>query len=119
MAEKKNHLFSENEQVLAGFLDALSHPARLQILRVLASRCECICGELVDVMPLAQSTVSQHLKVLKEANLITGEIDGPAFCYCLNEQQILERIKLFQAFIQQLKLNKQQKETVQCKPPKN
>ena len=64
---------------------ALSHPARLAILHTLARRGSCICGEIVEVMPLSQATVSQHLKVLKDAGLITGEVDGPKSCYCINE----------------------------------
>ena len=63
---------------------ALSHPARLAILRVLADRDECICGEIVADLPLAQSTVSRHLKVLKEAGFIQGTVDGPSVCYCLD-----------------------------------
>jgi DNA-binding transcriptional ArsR family regulator len=79
-----------NEQKLKDFealalaCKALSHPARLAILQTLARRGSCICGEIVDVMPLSQATVSQHLKVLKEAGLITGEVDGPKSCYCIN-----------------------------------
>jgi ArsR family transcriptional regulator len=65
---------------------ALAHPARLAILQVLASRGACICGEIVDVMPLSQATISQHLKTLKDAGLITGEIDGPRSCYCINTE---------------------------------
>ena len=63
---------------------ALSHPARLEILHTLARRGACICGEIVDVIPLSQATVSQHLKTLKNAGLITGETDGPKSCYCIN-----------------------------------
>jgi ArsR family transcriptional regulator len=62
---------------------ALGHPARIRIVRVLMQRDRCVCGELVDELPLAQATVSQHLKVLKEAGIIIGEIEGPAVCYCL------------------------------------
>lgn len=69
---------------LADRLKALGHPARLYILHILAERGTCVCGEVVKVMPLAQSTVSQHLKVLKEAGFIRGEIDGPKSCYCLD-----------------------------------
>jgi DNA-binding transcriptional ArsR family regulator len=65
---------------------ALSHPARLEILRTLAHRGACICGEIVDVLPLSQATVSQHLKILKNAALITGEVDGPRSCYCINTE---------------------------------
>ena len=69
---------------LARACKALSHPARLTILQVLARRGTCICGELVDVLPLSQATVSQHLKILKQAGLVTGETDGPRSCYCID-----------------------------------
>lgn len=69
---------------LAAACKALAHPARLAILQTLARRGSCICGEVVDVIPLSQATVSQHLKVLKDAGLITGSIDGPRSCYCIN-----------------------------------
>jgi len=69
---------------LAAGLKALAHPARLDVLRVLAQRDTCICGEIVDELPLAQATVSQHLKVLKEAGLIRGTVDGPRVCYCID-----------------------------------
>jgi ArsR family transcriptional regulator len=72
------------EQQLADRLKALAHPARLEILHVLAERGTCVCGAVVEVMPLAQATVSQHLKVLKEAGLIRGRIDGKNSCYCLD-----------------------------------
>lgn len=63
---------------------ALAHPARVRIVLLLLSRSSCICGEIVEEMSLAQSTVSQHLKILKEAGLVQGEIDGPRVCYCIN-----------------------------------
>ena len=84
MAFHKKEEFGNREQVLAAFAKALSHPARIAILKVLAQKNECICGEIVDVLPLSQSTVSQHLKELKMAGLITGETDGPRSCYCIN-----------------------------------
>ena len=84
MAIHKKDEFSQKEQDLAVFAKALSHPARIAILKVLAQKNECICGELVDMLPLAQSTVSQHLKELKNAGLIDGTIDGPRSCYCIN-----------------------------------
>jgi len=64
---------------------ALAHPARVRIVRLLLSRNSCVCGEIVEEMPLAQSTVSQHLKILKETGLVHGEIDGPRVCYCINQ----------------------------------
>src|SRR5690349_20633228 len=84
MAFNKKEEFNTKEQALAAFAKAISHPARIAILSALAKKNECICGELVDVLPLAQSTVSQHLKELKQAGLITGETDGPRSCYCIN-----------------------------------
>lgn len=72
------------DDVLAALAKALAHPARVQILRTLAARGTCVCGQIVDELPLAQATVSQHLKVLREAGLIKGESDGPRSCYCLD-----------------------------------
>ena len=84
MAIHKKESFSKKEQELAAFAKAFAHPARIAILKVLAERNECICGEIVEVLPLAQSTVSQHLKELKNAGLINGTVDGPRSCYCIN-----------------------------------
>jgi DNA-binding transcriptional ArsR family regulator len=69
---------------LADLSKALSHPVRIRILQILMERKTCICGDFVDLLPLAQSTVSQHLKELKRVGLIKGEIEGPKTCYCLN-----------------------------------
>jgi len=77
---------------LAALAKALGHPARVQILRLLARKNTCICGEIVGELGLAQSTVSQHLKVMKEAGIIQGEIDGPRVCYCL-DPRTLRRLK--------------------------
>jgi len=84
MAFNKKEEFSVKEQSLAAFAKAISHPARIAILNVLARNNECICGQIVEILPLAQSTVSQHLKELKNAGLIDGAIDGPRSCYCIN-----------------------------------
>jgi DNA-binding transcriptional ArsR family regulator len=73
---------------LAAACKALSHPARIAILQALAQRGTCSCGEIVDIMPLSQATVSQHLRVLKEAGLVSGRIDGPRSCYCLSYETI-------------------------------
>jgi ArsR family transcriptional regulator len=80
------------DEELALLAKAVGHPARVQILRLLVRRESCICGDIVDELPLAQSTVSQHLKVLKEAGLVRGEIDGPRVCYCV-EPRTLRRLK--------------------------
>src|SRR3954464_1009809 len=79
-----------DDQLLVDRLKALAHPARLAILRVLANRGRCVCGEVVGVMPLAQATVSQHLKILKEAGLVRGDIDGRNSCYCLDPQGVAD-----------------------------
>ncbi len=83
------HPLTTDEQRLALMLKALGSPVRFQILQILAEKQVCITGEIVDFTNLAQSTVSQHLKVLREAGLISGEIEGPATCYCLNVKSIL------------------------------
>jgi DNA-binding transcriptional ArsR family regulator len=84
MAIAKTGEFTKREQELAAFAKALGHPARVAILKVLAQKNECVCGQLVEVLPLAQSTVSQHLKALKEAGLISGTVEGTNSCYCIN-----------------------------------
>jgi ArsR family transcriptional regulator len=83
---------AEADEELAAMAKAVGHPARVQILRLLARRDVCVCGDIVDELPLAQSTVSQHLKVLKDAGLIRGEIDGPRVCYCI-EPRALRRLR--------------------------
>jgi len=82
----------EADEELAMLAKALGHPARVQIMRMLVRREACICGDIVDELPLAQSTVSQHLKVLKEARLVRGEIDGPRVGYCV-EPRTMRRLK--------------------------
>lgn len=81
---------------LAALAKAIAHPARVRILRLLARQTSCVCGDLVDVLPLAQSTISQHLKVLKDAGLIRGEVDGPRVGYCL-EPRALRRLRVLVA----------------------
>jgi ArsR family transcriptional regulator len=78
----------EADEELALLAKALGHPARVKILRLLARRRECLCGEIVHELPLAQSTVSQHLKILKDAGLVRGTVDGPRVCYCLAENAL-------------------------------
>ncbi len=82
----------EADLELATYAKALGHPVRVQILRLLVRENACICGEIVGVIDLAQSTVSQHLKVLKDAGLIRGELDGPRTCYCV-EPRALRRLR--------------------------
>ncbi len=84
MAIARKEDFTRRETQIADFAKAMSHPARIAILLTLAKKRECICGDLVTDLPLAQSTVSQHLKALKEIGLIKGSIDGPRSRYCID-----------------------------------
>ena len=88
MAFPRNDNFNESQLQLSEAARALGHPGRLALLEVLAGRTTCSCGELVHELPLAQATVSQHLKVLKEAGLVQGTIDGPKSCYCIDWEAI-------------------------------
>lgn len=97
--------FTETQVRLAEQLKACSHPARLAIIEILAEREECICGEIVDDLPLAQSTVSQHLKALKEAGLVQGRVDGPRTCYCLNPEAVAFLEESVNAFFGELDLS--------------
>ena len=78
--------FTKHQIEIALLAKAMGHPARIAILQFLTSQKSCICGDIVDTLPLSQSTVSQHLKELKNAGLIKGNIEGPAVCYCINEK---------------------------------
>lgn len=80
------------DEELATLSKALGHAARVKIVRILLRKNACICGDIVAELPLAQSTVSQHLKVLKEAGLIRGDVDGPRVCYCI-EPRALRRLR--------------------------
>ncbi len=102
MAITKTELFSKELQQTAEMLKAMGHPARLAILELLARQQSCICGDITERLPLAQSTVSQHLKALKSAGLIKGEIDGVRTCYCLSEQGVKLLKDLALPFIEQL-----------------
>ncbi len=75
-------------QDLANLCKAMGHPARVRILQILLERGTCVCGEIVEVMPLSQSTVSEHLRILKQAGLVKGEIEGPRVCYCVDQERL-------------------------------
>jgi len=103
MAFHKKELFTKQDNEIADFAKALSHPARLDILSLLINEKSCICGSIVDKLPLSQSTVSQHLKELKSAGLILGEIEGQKVCYCINKevfdqmaQKTIDKLQEFQ-----------------------
>ena len=89
---------TETDNELAALAKAIAHPARVAILRQLSEEGECICGQIVSALPLAQATVSQHLKVLKDAGFVQGEIDGPRVCYCVHP----ETVKRFQKLVSAL-----------------
>src|SRR5690349_12425861 len=86
MGLTKTEEFTKAQNEIATLTKALGHPARIAILQFLIQRKSCICGDIVDELPLSQSTVSQHLKELKKVGLIKGNIDGPAICYCIDEK---------------------------------
>jgi len=88
MAVSKSQLFDDNEILLADLAKALSHPARIKILQILTDINVCMCGDIVELLPLSQSTVSQHLKELKRVGLVQGEVEGPKVCYCINTKMI-------------------------------
>jgi DNA-binding transcriptional ArsR family regulator len=88
MGLTKSEEFTVKDNKLAKYAKALSHPARIAILRILIKRQSCICGDIVEELPLSQSTVSQHLKELKEAGLIKGDIEGAKVCYCIDETEL-------------------------------
>lgn len=86
MGTSKTDVFTIRDNRIADYARAMGHPARVAILRLLLSRNSCICGDIVDELPLSQSTVSQHLKELKDVGLIRGEISGKKVCYCIDPQ---------------------------------
>lgn len=86
MTTKKKEPFTDHQYQIAELAKALAHPARVAIIEYLQKSEACYCGNIVDELPLAQATVSQHLKVLKQASLIKGNIEGNAICYCINEE---------------------------------
>jgi DNA-binding transcriptional ArsR family regulator len=98
MGVTKAQAFSPEQNRLAELAKAIGHPARVAILQHLAAQKSCVCGYLVGVLPLAQATVSQHLKELKAAGLVQGEVDGTSVCYCLNPNGMAE----LAAFLDQL-----------------
>ncbi|MBL8019106.1 MAG: winged helix-turn-helix transcriptional regulator [Leptospirales bacterium] len=106
----KSAEFSNALNQLADFAKVLSHPARVQILKTIAKRGECICGEIVEVLPLAQSTVSQHLKELKTIGLIKGETEGLKSCYCVDWKAMKKCRALFDDFFEEMEKHKDAEE---------
>jgi len=102
MAQAKSGLFGSDLARMAETARALAHPVRIRILRILAERGVCICGEIVGLLPLSQSTVSQHLKALKRAGLIKGEVEGPKTCYCLDRRALEKALREFSGLFSSL-----------------
>lgn len=98
MGANKAEEFSVKDNKVAKYAKALSHPARVAIVKLLIQKKSCICGDIVEELPLSQSTVSQHLKELKEAGLIKGDIDGAKVCYCIDAKEW----KLAQQYMQEI-----------------
>lgn len=95
----KTSKFTPETVRLAELAKALAHPARIAILQYLAAKNTCVCGDIVDALPLSQATVSQHLKVLKEAGLIQGNIEGPRVCYCIKSVALAQAQLDLNAFL--------------------
>lgn len=103
MGASKTEHFTNKQNSMAVLAKALGHPARIAILEYLLKVDACICGDIVNELPLAQPTVSQHLKELKNAGLIKGSIEGNAICYCLDEKAFSMLSSYFEGFTQKLK----------------
>lgn len=107
MAQNKKELFEESDIQLSEMMKSLSHPARVQIMRILAQKNTCICGEIVEILPLAQSTVSQHLIELKKAGLVKGTIDGTKSCYCIDWENFKKLESFLGSFVKNINESKQ------------
>lgn len=103
MGLSKAILFSEEQNVLATLGKALGHPARIAILQYMIRNRTCIVGDLTKELPLSQSSISQHLKELRNIGLVKGEIEGPSIGYCINEKMMLELTETLNTFIKEIK----------------
>ncbi len=101
MAVNKTPVFEDQDQQIARFAKGIAHPARVAILRYLAQQNTCVCGDIVEELPLSQSTVSQHLRELKQCGLIQGTIDGPRVCYCIDPENFQKARQLLGDFFEQ------------------
>ncbi len=102
MGVTKTEIFTEEQNRIADLAKAFAHPARVAILQLLARKKACVCGDLVDELPLAQATVSQHLKELKRIGIIQGEINPPRVCYCINQPVWEEAKQIFGALLESI-----------------
>ena len=103
MGTSKKEAFNNNQNRLADLAKALGHPARIAILEFLAKKDVCICGDIVDELPLSQATVSQHLAELKHVGLIKGDIEGPRVCYCIDKKGWSEAKQILSQFLTDVK----------------
>lgn len=96
MGISKSDFFSPEQNHMSALCKAVGHPARIAIIEHLLSVDSCICGDLVDHLPLAQATISQHLKELKSVGIITGSIEGNSICYCIDREKMMELSTYFE-----------------------
>jgi ArsR family transcriptional regulator, arsenate/arsenite/antimonite-responsive transcriptional repressor len=99
--------YNRTELDIAKYAKAMAHPARIAIIQLLLKKQACVCGDIVDELPISQSTVSQHLKELKEVGLIKGEIDGTSVCYCLDEKEWSKASSLLFDLFNKISVNKE------------
>ena len=102
MGPTKSEMFTKHQNEIATIIKALGHPARIAILEYLMKIDSCICSDIVEELPLAQPTISQHLKELKKANLIKGTVEGTSICYCIDENGIEKLERYFSSITNQL-----------------
>ena len=105
MGSTKTEEFTLRQNKLAKYAKALGHPARIAILEILIRKNSCMCGDIVDDLPLSQSTVSQHLKELRDAGLIKGEIEGVKTCYCIDSKEWMQAKKLLLSLLDKPSIN--------------
>ena len=105
MGLSKTEEFTKSQNEIAALAKALGHPARIAILQFLAEQKSCVCGDIVNELPLSQSTVSQHLKELKNVGLIKGNIDGPSVCYCVDAKALAKAKKMIDELFTVVQVN--------------
>ena len=105
MGLSKTEEFTKSQNEIAALAKALGHPARIAILQFLAEQKSCVCGDIVNELPLSQSTVSQHLKELKKVGLIKGDIEGPSVCYCVDVKALAKAKKIIDELFKVMQLN--------------
>ena len=105
MGLSKTEEFTKSQNEIAALAKALGHPARIAILQFLAEQKSCMCGDIVNELPLSQSTVSQHLKELKKVGLIKGDIEGPSVCYCVDAKALAKAKKMIDELFTVVQVN--------------